>query len=190
MRTKQRLFWASVVAASILLAACTATKFTAVWIDETYQVNPVKILVIGMSNTPATKRLFEDEFVKELQDRGTDAVAGYTVLPDQPLVDIGAILAKAAEVGADTVLITKPIGRRTGTTASPWATYEDQYVDTQTNLYDVKSGKMIWTATSETWIMNYASNKTQIRSFVKVIVKELSKQKVLKSAVSDTRNTG
>lgn len=184
MTSIRMLLRVAVIAVSVLFTACSATKFTAVWIDETYQVNPTKILVIGISNTPATRRLFEDEFVKELQDRGTDAVAGYTVLPDHPLADIGAILAKATEVGADTVLITKPIGRRTGTTSSPWATYEDQYVDTQTNVYDVKSGKMIWTATSETWIMNYASNKAQIRSFVEVIVKELLKQDILRPAAS------
>ena len=190
MNINQTRFWATVVAASIVLIGCNATKFKAVWMDENYQANPVKILVIGVSNTPATKRLFEDEFVKELQDRGTDAVAGYTILSDQAQADMAAILAKATEVGADAVLITKPIGRRSEPSASPFGTYEDQFVDTQTNIYDVKSGKMIWTATTETWIMDYASNRSQIRSFAKVIVKELSKQKILKQAVSETSKRG
>ena len=190
MRAKQRCFWASMVAVSIVVTGCTTTKFKAVWMDENYQANPVKILVIGVSNAPATKRLFEDEFVKELQDSGTDAVAGYTMLPDQPQADMTAILAKATEVGADAVLVSKPIGSRTEPSASPFGTYEDQFVDTLTNIYDVKSGKMIWTATTETWIMNYASNKDQIRLFVKAIVKELSKQKVLKHAVSATNSRG
>lgn len=181
MRTERRRFWVSLVAASVLLAACVTTKFTDVWIDENYQANPDKILVIGISNTPAGRRLFEDEFVKELQNYGTDAVAGYTVLPDQPQADIRAILAKATEIGADTVLITKYIGRRTRTSPSLWATYEDQYMETQTNIYDVQSGKVVWTAASETWITDYKSNKSQIRSFAKVVLKELSKQKVLKT---------
>jgi hypothetical protein len=179
----RRCFFAS-VAVMIFLTGCTATKFKAVWKDETYQAKPVKILVIGISNIPAIKRLTEDEFVKELQSHGTDAVAGYTMLPDQPEADIATILAMAAEVGADAVLITKPIGRRSAPSESSiFGSYENQFVDTQTNIYDVKSHKMVWTATTETWIKNYASNRDQIRSFVKVIVKELTNQKVLKQAV-------
>jgi hypothetical protein len=190
MRTKHRRFWVSVVAAAIVVAGCASTKFKTVWMDETYQENPVKILVIGISDAPATRRLVEDEFVKGLQDRGTDAVAGYTMLPDQPQADMEAILAKATEVRADAVLITKTIGRRTQPAASPFASFEDQFVDTLTNIYDVKSGRMIWTATTETWINDYVSNKGKIRSFVKVIVKELSKQKILKQAVSEIGNRG
>jgi len=161
------------VAASIVVTGCGATKLKSVWMDETYQANPAKILVIGITKIPANRRLFEDECVKELQDRGTEAVAGYTLLPDRPQADMKEILAKATEVGADAVLVTRPIGMRTAPTTSPFGTYEDQFVDTQTNIYDVKSGKMIWTATMETWIMDYALNEGQIRSFVNVIVKEL-----------------
>ncbi len=178
------LVWFIAVAAAVQITACTATKFTSIWRDEAYEGNPVKIMVIGVSRTPARGRLFEDEFVKELEEQGIGAVAGYTVLPDHPVVDIGAIRGKVTGVGADAVLVTKPIGSRTATTGGPWGTYEDEYLDIQTNVYDVKSGKMVWTATSETLITHYASNEAQIRSFVKTIVKRLLKQDVLRPVQS------
>jgi hypothetical protein len=179
MRTIQRSFWASMVAVSILFTACATTKFTSVWKDEIYQGHPAKIMVIAVSNTPAIRRLFEDEFVKELKDYVTDAIVSYTALPDQSVADKGAIDAKAKKVGADTVLIAKVVGRKTGTTESLWGVYPNEYIDTKTNIYDVKSGKLIWTASSETWIKDTASEESQIRAFVKVIVRKLSEQKLI-----------
>ncbi|HTP06289.1 MAG TPA: hypothetical protein VMM54_14175 [Nitrospirota bacterium] len=179
MRTIQRSFWASMVVVSILFTACTATKFTGVWMDETYQGHPAKIMVIAVSNTPATRRLLEDAFVKELKDYETDAIVSYTALPDQLVADKGVINAKAKEVGADTVLITKAVGRKTGTTQSLWAAYPNEYIDTKANMYDVKSGKLIWTASLETWIKDTSSKESQIQAFVKVIVRRLSEQKLV-----------
>jgi len=181
MRSMQKVFWLSAVAASILLAACAETRFTSVWKDETYQELPAKIMVIGVSNTPAIRRLFEDEFVKELKDHETGAIASYTVLPDQSLEDKGAIITTAKGVGADTLLITKAVGRRTGPTGGPWEVYQDEYVDTETNVYDVKSGELVWTASSETWINENVSERSRIRAFVKVIVRRLSEQKLVKT---------
>jgi hypothetical protein len=136
-------------------------------------------MIIAVSNTPAIRRLLEDEFVKELKDYETDAIVSYTALPDKSMADTGAINAKAKKVGADTVLITKAVGRKTGTTESLWAVYPNEYIDTKTNIYDVKSGKLIWTASSETWINYTASEESQIRAFVKVIVRRLSEQKLV-----------
>ncbi len=185
MMSIRMLVWSIAFAAAVLITACSATKFTSIWRDEAYEGNPVKVMVIGVSRTPARGRLFEDEFVKELEEQGIGAVAGYTVMPDHPTVDIGAIRDKATGAGADAVLVTKPIGTRTSTTGGPWGTYQDEYLDIQTNIYDVKSGKMVWTATSETLMTSYASNEAQIRTFVKTIVKRLLKQDVLRPVASD-----
>lgn len=181
MKTIEKFFWAQVVAISILCVACATTEFKAVWKDETYQGHPARIMVIDVSNTPETRRLFEDEFVKELKDRETDAIASYTVLPDQSVTDKGTIDAKAREVGADTVLVTKSVNLTT-TTESNFApyTYEHEYFDSDTNIYDMKSSKQIWIARSETWPNGYITTKKQIQSFVKVIIRRLSEQKLIK----------
>ena len=56
-----------------LFLACSSTKFTALWKDKTYQGHPEKILVINAFPNPATRRIFEDEFVMALKDRKIDA---------------------------------------------------------------------------------------------------------------------
>ncbi len=180
MKTLQKIFWTSVIAASILLAACASTKFISVWKDDTYQGKPARIMVVAESSKPAVRRLLEEEFVKELKKHETDAISSYAVLPDQSLTDKGAIYAKAREVGADAVLTTRLVGRKVSTSESVWITYEDQYIDTTTDIYDMKSGKQIFTASSETWRNENISDNAQIQSFAKAIIQKLSEQKLIK----------
>jgi hypothetical protein len=178
MRTTQKFFWA-LVAASILFAAC-ATKFSSVWKDEAYQGYPARIMIVGVSETPVMRRLVEDEFVKELKARDTDAIESYPVLPGPSLADRAAIEAKAGEAGADTVIIMTLVGRKTETSESTWTTYLDKYVDMKTDIYDLKSRKKIWSASSETWINENVSNEARIRSFVKAVIRKLLEQKLLR----------
>jgi len=54
-------------------------------------------------------------------------------------------------------------------------TYKDVYVNTQTDVYDMKSNKLIMSATAETWINQGKPYPDQIRSYVKDLVKKLSR---------------
>ncbi len=137
-------------------------------------------MIVGVSDTPAMRRLVEEEFVKELKARDTDATTSYPVLPGQSLEDKAAIDAKAREAGADTMIIMKLVGRKTETSESTWETYLDKYVDMKTDIYDLKSGKKIWSASSETWINENVSGQARIRSLIKAFTRKLSEQKLLK----------
>ncbi len=190
MKTAKMVFRFLAFLMPVFFMSCASTKFMAVWQDETYTGSPAKIMVIGISNNSAVRRLLEDEFVKELREHETDAVASYTVLPDQSAADRNAVDAKAREIGADTVLITKSVGRKMETTETVWAVYEDTYIDTQTNIYDVKSGRMIWTAAAQTWVREGVADKIRIRLFVKAIAKRLTRQKLLKPAATGADKTG
>ena len=159
-----------------ILVACATTKFLAVWKDDTYQGRPQKILVINAFPSPATRRLFEDEFVTALKDRRIDSVMSYTTMPDPIISDMNAIAAQANAVGADAVLINKPIGTTQGETSGAGGmTYRDVYVNTQTEVHDMKSNKLIMSVTAETWINQGKPYPAQIRSYVKALVKKLSR---------------
>ncbi len=164
-----------------LLGACTATQFDVVWKDKTYQGPPRRIMVIGASENPASRRLFEDELVKALKDRKVEAVASYPVLPARSASDRNAAAVQAKELGADTMIISKQVGKRTDMTPetiTPGITAfsDDVYVISQTDLYDLKEIKLIFSARTETWIQGDISSPVNVRSFVKDIVKRMSKQ--------------
>jgi hypothetical protein len=167
----------------LILPACTSTKFSTVWKDTTYQGHPKKILVINAFPNPANRRLFEDEFVKALKDRKVDAVVSYTVMPDPIVSDKGARADEEAcwrvlqDAGADTVVINKPLGSTKGeTSGASGVTYLDVYINTQTDVYDMKSNSLVFSATAETWIRQDTPYATLIQSYIKDLVKKMSQQ--------------
>lgn len=182
----------------LLFSACASTQLTSVWKDPSYQTRPARILVIGVARSPLNRRLFEDEFVRQLKSRGTDAIASYTVLSDAQQGDQSDIAKKVAELGADTVLITRLVSKKTvqvyvpGTAYYPppyygsWPAYygygysymytpgyiaEDEYAIIETNLYEAKSDKLIWAASSETGISDTSQNL--IQSYIGVMVNNM-----------------
>jgi len=157
-------------------------------------------MVIGVAKNPLNRRLFEDEFVLQLKARGTEAIASYTVLSDKQQDDQAAIAAKVKTLGADTVLITRLVSKKTvqfyvpGTVYYPppyyysWPDYygygyrylyspgyvaEDQYAVIETNLYETGSDKLVWAATSET-AMNDADHKL-IKSYIGIMLDSMAK---------------
>jgi hypothetical protein len=183
---------------AMLVTACASTQLTSVWKDPSYQTRPAKIMVVGVAKNPLNRRLFEDEFVQQLKSRGTDAIASYTVLPDRQQGDPAAIAKKVAELGADTVLITRLVSKKIVQVYVPgspyyppsfygtWPDYygygyrymytpgyiaEDEYAVIETNLYEANSNKLIWAASSETGISD--SDQSLIQGYIGVMVKNM-----------------
>lgn len=190
---------------AMLIPACATTKLTSVWKDQKYLGQPSKIMVIGVAKKPVNKRILEDEFVRQLKARGTDAVASYTVMPDEKQGDQAVIAAKMKEQGADAVLISRMVSKKTVHTYIPGSVYypppyygkwrdyyghgyqavytpgylaEDEYALMETNLYDAGTDELIWSASSETEI--WGSHQDQIISYIGVMVKTMADQKLLR----------
>jgi hypothetical protein len=159
-----------------IFLACTSTKFSDTWKDVTYKGPPKKILVINMFQEPSTRRLFEDEIVMALKDYNVDTVVKYTVAPpDQIVFDKDAIAAQAKEVGADTVLITRSLGARRD---SPGVGSGGSYLNTRTDVYDMKSNKFVSFVTAETPIRKTGIQQfiiNDVPSFVNDLVDEFSR---------------
>jgi hypothetical protein len=172
-----------------------------VWRDQTYGGTVKKIIVMGISQKQSIQRFFEDEFVRQLRQRGIDGVAGYTVLPYDQKIDKDFIAQKAREAGADTVLVARPLSREIQRSYVPgqayavpgpysrWGSYyghayspgyvvEDEYVYIETNLFDVATEKLIWSTQSETVIL--ASDQELIKSFISTMISQLSSDKLIK----------
>ena len=190
---------------AMFIPACATTTLTSAWKDPSYHGQPRKIMVIGVAKKPLNKRIFEDEFVKQLKARGTNAVASYTVMPDEKQGDNAVIAAKMKEQGADAVLISRLASKKTVHTYVPGSAYypppyygnwhdyygygsqtmytpgytaEDEYALMETNLYDAGNAKLIWSAASETEILG--SDQNQIISYIGVMVKAMADQKLLR----------
>jgi hypothetical protein len=154
------------------LIACATTKFPSVWKDEAYQGHPEKILVINTFPDQTNRKTFEDEFVKALKDRGVNGVVSYTVMPEPAVSDKDAIAVRAKEADADAVLINRLLHSRIGQSAG--TDYMELYMSTQTDVYDMKSNRLILSVTAETVRSQSKPLSDQIQSYVNDLVDKLS----------------
>jgi hypothetical protein len=186
---------------SFLLTSCATTIVTAVWKDESFMGPVKKMAVIGIFKTPAIRNSFEDEFSRQLKTHGIEAVASYTMIPVDDQSDKDIVSSRLKNMGTDYVLVTRLVDKKTVQTYVPgqayvvpgyyrsWGGYyqyaytpgymvEDVYAYAETNIYDVKNDKLIWSARSETEISGV--NQELIRSFVKIMIDRLSADAVIR----------
>lgn len=168
------------VAVVVLLSACAGATVKSTWRDPADGGGAVRrLLVIGVSAQPTTRRTFEDAFVKALAAKGADAVASYTLLPELGPESREPLEGLVKTSGADAMVVTRLVRRdtRTQVSQSPapitparvpmsaslygwypqmWAGYYEpptvyQYdvLVLETQLYRAAGGKMAWSAASE-----------------------------------------
>ena len=200
-RNLKYLFAGVLVITLFTMISCATTTMTSAWKDPAYQGRINKVFVLGIAAKDTNRRVFEDSFVSRLKSRGTDAIASYSVFQSVANIDKDSIAAKARELGADTVLVTRPVGRKTeqtyvpgqvyavpgpyhrlgsyyGTAVTPGYVVEDQYVTVETNLYDLRTENLIWSSQSDTIIMD--SDQELIKSFIQVMVNKMADDGLIK----------
>jgi hypothetical protein len=182
------------------LVSCSLTKTTVtdIWQDDSYQGGTLKnILVIGAAERQVLRKSFEDEMVKGLRDEGNKIVASYQVLPFDKMLDEETILAKVNELQIDGVLITRVLSKAYGDLSAPeeskdWHNFyarsyggyeagsssalygpKTMSATLQTNLYEAKGEKLIWSASQE--VITKTEPEKALRAVIKVIVQELDK---------------
>lgn len=196
----------SILAAACLFftASCASTSVKTVWKDQNYQGGKIKnVFVIGVSKNPTIRRLFEDVFVEQLKAHGVDGFASYQTIPSEGKLDEATVRSKIKGMGVDVVLVTRVLdttkekiyaqptysprayypggwyGYYSRTYAAPFPDnyYEYEVASLETNLYETKTEKMIWSGLTETYIEE--KNEEVIKSFIKVIIKSLSDSELI-----------
>jgi len=199
---KIKLFSILLIVMPFFLASCatTASRSTTVmtdtWKDKAYQGKPQKIMILMAARSSDTRNLFEDRFAGELQGRGNDAFQSYTTIPFEQLRDKELVKSKIRSSGADTVLVSRLVDTKTIEAYRPgliyvvpdyyydwWGYYNIVFADygytgdvrvayIETNVYDVKTEKLIWSGNSKTE-RSYGEQEL-ITAFVQRMIKKLS----------------
>jgi len=167
------------VALCVLLAACVdSVAIRQSWRDTAY-AGPrfERLLVVGFGEDGASRRVFEDEFVRALRAAGVAATASYTLVPGLSGSDLPKVREALTRSGADAVLATRlvgvdkrmhvhpaqpvfvpSIGYRRGfygyysaVIVSPPTTYQYEIVTLETSLWNAKGDALVWSGTSESF---------------------------------------
>lgn len=163
----------------VLLSGCgRKVKVVSSWVDPSlHQYVAKDVLVIGLSRSEASLKLWENVFVDNLSGIGVHAMAGHKVIGPVPDPDRKAVEAAVVKAKAASVLITHVVDTTTRTYTHPGTihfepgglyqgmygyygqTYRAVYtppvdstrtvVRLESNLYDVATARLVWSAQSE-----------------------------------------
>ena len=202
---KKFLYNAFLIVFCLVLTSCgSKMKVLHSWTDDSlkgYSVDDV--LVIGFTRDHTSQRLFEDSFVEAFVAENITATQSYKTAGWETKPDKTKVKEAIMKSGARTVLMTRVIDKKTKTntypgsvhyapspyyrgmygyygfsvTYSPPTTTTTEILYLESNLYDVASEKLIWTALTE------AKDPTRIKAdfnkFVKVVMDDLRQQNLL-----------
>jgi hypothetical protein len=185
--------WLVLVAGAWLVAGCASTTLQSTWMDPGYKGGSFKrIFVIGLSARDVTaRRVLEDVLVAKLEAGGAEAVPAWQFLANEGPADEGALASAVAASAADGMLMVRLLGVDTQTTVwttvmpgpgfgwygfySGWYAYpqvtQTQIAVVETTLFDIRTKRIVWSATSET--INPSSVQKDAPGFADVIMASL-----------------
>ena len=99
---------------SLLVAGCAPahTKFKDTWKRPGFTGKVQKVYVIGITQNAKLRKLFEDEFARQLAQRGVTGIPSYPDLTISGKVDREALRARLKAKGTDAVLVARLAGKQ------------------------------------------------------------------------------
>ena len=182
----------------LALVGCAATTLKNSWRDPSYKGPPLKkVMVVGVSSQPVTRRTFEDEFVKQLQANGVQGIQSYNFITQNGKAEESQVKQAVQKAGADGVLITRlvrvdvnvqvqPMGfyGGYGGYAGAWGGYYDPPMVSQTDtvvldttLWGLNDSVLLWSGSTETFAPT--NIRLEMENFAKLIIGVLKKQKLI-----------
>ena len=117
MTSKQ--FWAPMILAGLMLAGCSSTTLSGSWKSPDYTRQVKKVYIVGVSKQETNRRIFENEFNRQLSAHGVIGLSSYKDVPDSAKIDEVKIAESLKTTGADSVLMTNVTGQRTEEVVKP-----------------------------------------------------------------------
>lgn len=179
----------------VTLGGCSSTRMTSSWrLPETGPLQFSKVMALVLVQDASIRRAGESEMVRQI--RG-EAIPSYRLLDEQDIQNEDLVREAIEGSGVDGVIVVRPVydekeitytaGTYPGPYYSFWGYYgwaypvaygpgyfnEDRLVGVETNIYDVKTGKLAWSGLSQT--KNPDGVRKLVAETAKVVRKEMKK---------------
>ena len=198
-----------VISAALLVSSCANTKISQSWVepDNTRKYND--LLIIGVGESQQNRRAYESHFVEELRANGTEAEASYKLIPSSEKLNRETVTRAVEGMEIDGVIVTHLVAVDEETIYRPSMDYMPMYgggyygglysyyphVNTyvsrpgyytthetytlETNLYDIESEELVWSARSRTFSPESVSEV--INDLTKLLIKDLKEKDLIKA---------
>ena len=128
-----RRTWGAFAPVALLALVATAgcavqSELTDVWKDPSFASGPMhNVLVVVLRKDPVRRRMWEDEFTRDLGARGLTATSSYQLFPGAP-PDTQEVIDAVRQNGYDAVLTSVRLPDETTSTYVPGATRHETVV--------------------------------------------------------------
>jgi len=195
----------SVIFLVALISCATDTKLTATHKYKSLEAGYMNsILIVGISEDLAIRKLFEETFAKRFNRAGVKALSSMAIISPEKKMDKDTIKSAAVENSMETVLVTHLAGSGdkrvyqpgpTGPSRSAGhfgnyysfavdsvygsGTFKNQkFVKLVNNLYETSTEEQIWGGVSES--IDPKSTERIIETLVEEIIKDMRKNNLIK----------
>ena len=196
------------VSAALLVSSCANTKISQSWVEPDNKRSYNDLLIIGVGESQQNRRAYESHFVEELRATGTEAEASYKLIPNSEKLNRETVDKAIDGMEIDGVIVTHLVAVDEETIYRPSMDYMPMYgggyygglysyyphVNTyvsrpgyysthetftlETNLYDVESEELVWSARSRTFSPESVSEV--INDLTKLLIKDLKEKNLIK----------
>ena len=170
---------------------------------EQYKLGTV--LIVGIGRNETKRRIYENTFTESFTKKGVHAIPGYSVSKQSIEPSKEALMDAIAKSSADTVLITHMLGKSEqeyyqpgtsffyngnsynglfdyypfvyNTVSTPGSYTNTTRVILETNLYDVKTEKLLWSARTES--LDPVMTKKYYQKLINLFLSDLQKNDLL-----------
>ena len=192
---------------TVVLASCANTKITSVWMDSKKQGTSFNdILIIGISEEEHNRRLFEEEFTTQLTAAGIESEVSYMMLPQGTAINRETVDKAIQGKSIDAVIVThlvaveeEKVYRQSMNYRPAYGYYDGLYsyyphvhtyvhqpgyytthevVKLETNLYEVATEQLVWSAQSRSFAPESA--KEVVDDLIKLVIKDLQEKGLIK----------
>jgi len=179
------------------LSFAAKTSLEDVWVDKAQHIVVRKIVVFWIARTSEYRLIAENEFVRQLKERGLVAMPAYVIIPPDKFEEREEVMRKVRELGVDTVLTLRPVYKLTGKTDFPKSgppgpsdlsgyyqfAYDQPPSDTagsvylESVLFDAASGIRVWAVRSLT--KSDLIDQKMLQDFVGFMINRLVSDKII-----------
>ena len=203
---------AGMLVMAIFVTACANTKISQSWVEPDNKRSYGDILIIGIGESEQNRRAYESHFVESLRAVGTEAEASYKLIKSNQKIDRDTVGKAIDGLEIDGVLVTHAVAVDEETIYRPSMDYMPMYgggyygglysyyphvnsyvtrpgyytthetYTLESNLYDVESEELVWSARSRTF--SPESVQEVIVDLTKLLIKDMQEKNLLKKKQS------
>jgi len=151
-----------------LVTSCANTSVKDSWMEEGHTKSYKHPMIIGISDSQQTRRLYENHMVDELKKKKINAIASYTLISSKQKIDRDTVIAaiKGTEIdavlvsyliSADAVVVQRDSPLNTGYSSNVensmvsdtlisvrGRSSDGEVVTLKNDLYDVQTESLVW----------------------------------------------